>query len=64
MGEVFKTDLQINLRWLFLFFDQMIMSQLQSFVGQPFLGRGLEQFFKIPVEGGQAPPGQVAQFFQ
>lgn len=55
MGQVFKADLQINIRRRFVFFLDQVIGVLQAFFLEPAAGRFVEDFFKVPFKGGQAP---------
>lgn len=64
MGKVLETRFNINIIGFALFFSYLVMRQLQSFFGKPFLRRGIIDLFKIPSECGQASAGKITKSVQ
>src|SRR5579859_1977510 len=64
MRQILKTHIDIDIGWLSLFFEYLVMGQFQSLLCEPFSRGSLKGFFKILFEGGQASAGEIAEFFQ
>ncbi len=55
MGEVFKTQVQVNIPGLSFFLLDEIKSFRQTFIFEPSCRRCFKSFCKFPLETGQAP---------
>ena len=57
MGQIFKTDLQVNIGRRFVFFLDQVIGVFQAFFLEPAAGRLFEDLLEVPFEGGKAPAG-------
>lgn len=64
MGGVLEAAVKGCFADCFVCYCQQLFGVLQSFFEQPLTGCGVELFFKIPFEGGEAAVAQFGVLFQ